>query len=156
MNNLFLSEVPELIKNMYNIYILIGLTILLGIIAYIDFKTYKIPNKLNLALVGLRLILIPFIGMISIQNILASIVGFFFFLIPAMIIMHQMGGDIKCVAALGLFFNVKLFIVFILLSVLLSLAVHVFMKQKFKTKILPFAPFFFLAHLLFISTLFFM
>lgn len=145
----FLLDLFSSLSNDYNVLIVIGLASLLGVIAYIDFKTYKIPNKLNIGIVLLRLLLIPFIGIITPQNLLSSVIGFLFFLIPAMIVSHKMGGDIKCITALGLFFNLKLFIAFLLISTMLSLGIHILMKAQYKVKILPFAPFFFATHLIF-------
>lgn len=137
----------DFISNGYNIYTVFILLIMLLIAGYIDYNTYKIPNKLNLLIILLRIAFIPFIGMINFQNIISCLFAFLFFLVPAMLLNHKMGGDIKCVTAVALFFNIYITILFLFISCILSFFTHFYLRKKFNTKLVPFAPFFCLSHI---------
>lgn len=134
-----------------NYYVVAILTLFLGIATYTDIKSLKIPNKLNLIFGIIAIGIMPFMDNSTseiISKITGSLFGFIVLFIPAMIKMHKMGGDIKAMVVLGLylgFFQVPIFLAFACLYGIL------FVYYKFATGktvgIMPFAPFFLLAHL---------
>lgn len=142
-----LTILNNFILKSYNIYTIGILLIMLMIAGFIDYYLYKIPNKLNLIIVLLRILCIPFIGMISLQNIFASLLAFFFFLIPAMLLNHKMGGDIKCVTVVALFFDIYTTLLFLFVSCISSFCIHFYLRKKFNTQLVPFAPFFCFSHI---------
>lgn len=129
-------------------------TLFLLIASYTDMKTLKIPNWLNASMVLVRFALIPVIGF-SIGDVVGAILGFFVLLIPAIIKMHKMGGDIKAMAVVGLFLGAYLVPVFLFLIIgYFALYVLIMTLLKKKLKNVPFAPFFLLAHLTLVSIYF--
>ena len=119
------------------------LIIYLLIASYYDIKERRIPNKLNLFFLIIRLILIPLIG-IEKENFLGAIMMFLVFFIPSFITLHKMAGDIKMAFVIGLYLSVKPSIMIIGVSLLLSLgyiAVHFITKREVVNS-MPYAPFF--------------
>lgn len=86
--------------------IAIAFLVYLGIVAYVDYKTFKIPNKINLAFALIRIGLMCVYGF-SMNSFLGAIVGFLAIFLPAFIMNVRMGGDIKCFTVLGLYLGVE-------------------------------------------------
>lgn len=84
----------------------IAFLIYLGIVAYVDYKTLKIPNKLNLTFACIRLLLMIIYGF-STDSVLGAVVGFIAIFLPAFIMNVPMGGDIKCFTVMGLYLGVE-------------------------------------------------
>ncbi len=119
------------------------LMIYLLIASYYDIKERRIPNKLNLFFLIIRLMLIPLIG-IKKENFLGAIMMFLVFFIPSFITLHKMAGDIKMAFVIGLYLSVKPSIMIIGVSLLLSLsyiAVNFIIKREVVNS-MPYAPFF--------------
>ena len=111
----------------------------------------KIPDKLNGVFFFIRLLLIPVIGF-GMADVAGAIFIFVALMIPAMIKMHKMGGDIKCLTVVGLYVGIYLtpfFLVFTILYFLLYSGVSALIGRKMKN--VPFAPFFLLSHLTLIA-----
>ncbi|WP_257985745.1 prepilin peptidase [Bacillus sp. M6-12] len=148
----FINTMLQDIQGLYGNYYLVAiLTLFLGIATYTDMKSMKIPNKLNLTFGIIAIGIIPFMDYSTseiISRITGSLFGFFVLLIPAMIKMHKMGGDIKCIAVVGLylgFFQVPIFLVLACISGM----VYIYFRFRTGKPIgnMPFAPFFLLAHI---------
>ena len=133
-----------------NLIIIIPVMVYLAIATITDIKSMKIPNKLNVGFLIIRLLLIPVIGF-SLSSVAGAVIGFLALFIPAMVLMHKMGGDIKCIAVTGLFLGGWTMPIFIGTTCLLGLIYTIvkFIKTKSKKNI-PFAPFFLLAHIVLI------
>ncbi len=115
--------------------------------AVTDIKYLKIPNKLNAAFLLARLALIPWLGF-SLDNVYGAIFCFLAVLIPAMIMMHKMGGDIKMLTVLGLYLGIGLAPSFLLLCCIYNViywAVNKIIRNKKGN--MPFAPFFLLSYI---------
>ncbi|MFI3211311.1 MAG: A24 family peptidase [Peptostreptococcaceae bacterium] len=130
-----------------NKIVLILLVLCFSYATYTDIKEMKIYDKFNLGIIGLRICSV-FIGYSFISsNIMSSLVGFLVLLIPAMVFMHKMGGDIKFLASIGMFFYVEFMILLIALScIYLSLyyfGQKVLSKDMTKRTLVPYAPFFY-------------
>ncbi|WCK56932.1 A24 family peptidase (plasmid) [Aneurinibacillus sp. Ricciae_BoGa-3] len=156
---MFTDSIHTMIKNIHslygNYYVVAILTLFLAIASYTDIKALKIPDKVNIVFFVLRLILIPFIGF-SISNITGALFGFFILLIPAMIKMHQMGGDIKAMAVIGFYLGFFITPLFVALSCTYGM-MYIIIKCLFRKTvgIMPFAPCFLLAHLTIFGIAFF-
>lgn len=126
--------------------ILIPLTLFLLIATWTDIKTLKIPNKLNGAFFLVRLLLIPFIGF-GINEVVGAFFAFFLMMIPAMIMMHKMGGDIKCLTVVGLYVGIGIVPMYLIVTCALFLLYALIMLLiKKPIKNVPFAPFFLSTH----------
>lgn len=133
-----------------NYIILISSLVLL---AYIDFKKKIIPNKILLAMLILRLILIGIeallyrnmIYSILISSFLGLIVGGGAFLLVAFILKNSVGmGDIKLVAIIGFYVGIENLFSCVICSLLISLicGVALILAKKINSKdMIPFAPF---------------
>lgn len=133
-----------------NYVVLISSLILL---AYIDFKKKIIPNKILLAMLILRLILIGIevllyknmIYSILISSFLGLLVGGGAFLLVAFIIKNSVGmGDIKLVAIIGFYVGIENLFSCVICSLLISLicGVALILAKKINSKdMIPFAPF---------------
>lgn len=140
-----MQETFEMLYN--NPFFLITLTVFLGIATYTDLKNMKIPDKLNGAFFLVRFLLIPVIGF-GFADVMGAIFSFIAMMIPAMIKMHKMGGDIKCLTVVGLYVGIYLAPFFLILTCIYFLLYSgVCMVAKKKIKNVPFAPFFFVSHL---------
>lgn len=131
-----------------NIWILLLLFLFLGIATYTDLKNLKIPNKLNGAFLIIRILIIPIVGF-GWTNIGGAILAFIALMIPAMVKMQKMGGDIKCLTVVGLYLGVYITPIFILIACI-GLALYTGVQYVIFKKggMLPFAPFFLFAHTL--------
>ncbi len=133
-----------------NYIILISSLILL---AYIDFRKKIIPNKILLAMLVLRLILIGIEALLNnditysilISSFLGLIVGGGAFLLVALILKNSIGmGDIKLVAIIGFYVGIENLFSCVLCSLLISLicGVALILAKKINGKdMIPFAPF---------------
>lgn len=139
----YIEEISKALDHLYgNPIVAIVLTAFMVIATYTDVLQLKIPNKLNGAFLISRFVLIPWLGF-SIWDVVGAVVCFIALLIPAMVKMQKMGGDIKCVTVLGLYAGIALAPPFLLLSCAYFVVVNFlrFIIGK-KTGLLPFAPFF--------------
>lgn len=129
-----------------NQYVLITLFLLLLIASYFDIKHMKIPNKLNLTFLIIRLLLSFVIG-IELGNLYGMVAGFLLVLIPAMIKNKPMGGDIKLMAVLGFYLGVKN--IFVLLAGTVGFSIIYIIPKLIKQKEIkdfPLAPFVLLSY----------
>lgn len=139
------NGLQEAMQHYDNVWFILALTVFLGIATYTDLRETKIPNKLNVAFVVVRLCLIPVMGF-SWLDIAGSLILFVSLLIPAMVKMQKMGGDIKCGAVLGLYLGAYGALPFMLLACVYFVGYH-FITLSPTKKLIPFAPFFLGAHL---------
>lgn len=145
---MFLDNILNSTNQFYsNELLVLLLLIFLSIATYTDIKELKIPNKLNLGFFILRLVIIPLVGL-SIQNFIGGFLGFLFLLIPAMITMHKMGGDIKCIGVVGFYLGGYTTGLFIAVSCIYTITYFIY-KIAVKKQIgnFPFAPFFLASHI---------
>jgi len=146
------QHILESYNQHYGNYILVAIvTIFLGIASYTDIKSLKIPNKLNLTF-GIIAVLVFVIYEYSWMDISLHLIGatfgFFALLIPAMIRMHKMGGDIKAITVVGLFIGIEIMPFFLAISCITAL-IYIVFRYFILKKIggnMPFAPFFLLTH----------
>lgn len=115
---------------------------------YTDMTEMKIYDRFNQALAFLRICLIPLIP-ITASSFIGWAVGFFVLIIPAVLLMHKCGGDIKFVSILGTFLGGGLTIIFMFFSCAYMLIYSgirkIQTKQAVKHIATPFAPFFFMS-----------
>lgn len=127
--------------NYFNIYTRVVVFLLLGVASYFDSKELRIPDKLNLGFLILRLALIPFISF-SWGNIYGLLVGLLLILIPAMIKCKPMGGDIKMMAVLGFYLVVQNILVLLIGTVIIAIIYYIpTILGKREKKDIPLAPF---------------
>lgn len=127
--------------NYFNIYTRVVVFLLLGVASYFDSKELRIPDKLNLGFLILRLALIPFISF-SWGNIYGLLVGLLLILIPAMIKCKPMGGDIKMMAVLGFYLGVQNILVLLIGTVIIAIIYYIpTILGKREKKDIPLAPF---------------
>ena len=117
---------------------------------YTDMTSMKIYDRFNQALAFLRICLIPLIP-VTTSTILGCVIGFVVLVLPAIALMHRMGGDIKFVTVLGSFMGGGLTIIFMFFScayMLIYSGIRKIQTKKPVSKIpTPFAPFFFMSFL---------
>lgn len=145
---MFLDNILSVTKTIYSNNIIVAtLLVFLTVATITDIRALKIPNKLNGLFFVIRLILIPIIGF-SFGNVLGAGIGFFLLLIPAMIKMHKMGGDIKCMTVVGFYLGAYITPLFIALTCIYGFIYSISMLLITKKKSnMPFAPFFLLTHI---------
>ena len=135
----------------FNSWIVLAILLFSFFVAtYTDMTSMKIYDRFNQALAFLRICLIPLVPL-SFTSILGCVLGFILLVMPAMALMHRMGGDIKFVAVLGSFFGGGLTIVFMFFScayMLIYSGIRRWQTKQPVSKIpTPFAPFFFMSFL---------
>lgn len=120
--------------------------------SYTDIMEYKIYDKFNFLLLSARLplVFIPVYGLpIKITSYLGGIVAVIALLIPAVVFLQKMGGDIKFMGVMGLYLGLGLTIFTLVLGcfymLIFSLIRKIVTKQQVKHLKTPMAPFFFLA-----------
>ena len=120
-----------------------------GVATITDLKSKKIYNIFNLIFFATRLVLgfIPVCTLhFTIDSILGGILCFAFLTIPAIALMHKMGGDIKFLTVVGLFLGFKMSVILLLISctyMLIYSLIRKIIDKSFNVKtIVPFAPFF--------------
>lgn len=136
------GQIREILSYFYEYPLAVAVfTAFLIIAAVIDATTYKIPNKLNLFFFISRFALIPVIGL-SWSHIGGAVFAFFVLLIPAMIWMKKMGGDIKCTTVIGLYVGFPITCLFLLLACVYFLLVQ-FVRYilGYSVVAMPLAPF---------------
>lgn len=140
---MFSFNIKECLYVYQNFLTVILLTTYLSIASYYDIKERRIPDKLNLTFLIIRLILIPFVG-IKKENFLGAIVMFLVFFIPSFMTLHKMAGDIKMAFVVGLYLSIKPSILIIGVSLLICLCYMIvnFMINKKNVNSIPYAPFF--------------
>lgn len=126
----------------WHLYSNVTLFIMLIMASYFDKKEFRIPNKLNLAFLIIRIALSYFVG-IGLGNILGLLTGMSIILIPAIIMMKPMGGDIKMFAVLGLYLGVQNILVLLVGTVLISIIPALLKKREEGEgrKDIPLAPY---------------
>lgn len=142
--------------DLFNIYnnkiLLLTLFTFLTIATYTDIKYLKIYDKFNLMFLCTRIVFIfmpVYTYKLGIGHIIGGLISFVLILIPAIALMHKMGGDIKFMTVMGLYLGGYLSIIFLLLACFYNLIysmISIFMFKKHSKDILiPFAPFFLLS-----------
>ncbi|MFE8095546.1 prepilin peptidase [Bacillus toyonensis] len=151
-----MPEIQQFLLNIKNeifyvnshIFIVAILFLFLFIATYTDLKNMKIYDKFNAVFFATRLLIIilPFGITYQWTHLIGGLIGGLFLLIPAMVLMHKMGGDIKFMFIFGMYLGGYYTIVLLLLSCLIHfiysiVSIFIFKKQNKKTMV-PFAPFF--------------
>lgn len=125
---------------------------ILWVAAYFDKKSYRIPNKLILLGLALRIVALgaelftmgTAVKGIVISELIASAAMFVISLVCMLIAKNSLGmGDVKLFMIMGLFLGIKGMMVTMLYSLLITFFVSVFMlitKKKNRKDYLPFAP----------------
>ncbi len=123
------------------------------ILAYIDYNKKIIPNKILLAMIGLRLGLMiteafiykDMIYSIALSSFFGMAAGGGAFLLAALIMKNSIGmGDVKLVAVIGMYVGIGDLFSCMILSLLISLVTGVILiaAKKITSKdFMPFAPF---------------
>ena len=114
--------------------------------SFYDSWTLTIPNRLNYCMMWLRLLIMPAFAIVF-QLAFGFMIGGALILIPAMIILKQMGGDIKF-AALGLWagdVSILVTMVFALISFVIYAGV---IKKVNMKKSIAFSPFISLSYMI--------
>ncbi len=135
----------------FNNWIVLAILVFSFFVAtYTDMTSMKIYDRFNQALAFLRICLIPVIPVTS-STLIGCVIGFVVLVIPAIMLMHKCGGDIKFVSVLGSFLGGGLTIIFMFFScayMLIYSGIRKIQTKKPVSKIpTPFAPFFFLSFL---------
>ncbi len=132
-------------------YIVLVLALIL--LAYIDYKKRIIPNKILIAMLILRLMLMiiemflyrGYIYSIILSSIIGLVAGGGAFLLVALILKNSIGmGDIKLVAIIGFYIGIESLFSCIICSLFISLlcGVVLILAKKISSKdMIPFAPF---------------
>lgn len=120
--------------------------------SYTDMLEFKIYDKFNLFLMGARLVFvfIPIYGkMITLDSYLGGIIGVLVLLIPAVVFLQKMGGDIKFIGVIGTYLGSGLTLFLLILGciymLIFSLIRKIITKEKVKHLKTPMAPFFMLS-----------
>ncbi len=120
--------------------------------SYTDIMEYKIYDKFNLFLFAMRLplVFIPIYGLpLTWSSYLGCIVAVIALLIPAVVFLQKMGGDIKFMGVMGIYLGVGLTIFTLVLGciymLIFSLIRKIITRQQVKHLKTPMAPFFFLS-----------
>ena len=126
---------------------------LLIVISIIDLKYLIIPDSLQIFGIVIAIAYIIAAKENILYSAAGSIIGLFVFLLIAILTNAMGGGDIKLMAVLGLFFQIKGIAFVGLVSFVLGAIVSVFLlalKIKSRKDMVPFGPFISLAALLYI------
>lgn len=121
------------------IYITPLILIYLILASISDIKEKKIYDRLNLAFLILRLFA-AYVYPISTRSLIGMIFGFLIILIPAMIMLVPMGGDIKFAAVLGLWIGDSGIYGSLAIGVILFVIYSLIAKKK-KKDMIPMGPF---------------
>lgn len=161
-----LFNIKEIIVNELNVFFsnpyLIGVLLLFFAVAtYTDIKSLKIYDKFNIVFLITRIIFIfiptynlPF----NMSHFFGGLIGFLVLIVPAIALMHKMGGDIKFITVLGLYLGIPLTVLLLFIScitmLIFSLIKKIITKGDVKKVLVPFAPFFSISFIMmFISSL---
>lgn len=121
------------------LYITPLILIYLGMASYSDLKEKKIYDKLNTTFLAIRL-LAAFAYPITLRSLIGMAFGFLIILVPAMIMLVPMGGDIKFAAVLGLWISDSGIYGSIGIGVILFVIYALIAKKK-KKEMIPLGPF---------------
>lgn len=120
--------------------------------SYTDIMEYKIYDKFNFFLLAARLplVFIPVYGLpLTWSSYLGSIIAVLALLIPAVVFLQKMGGDIKFMGVMGMYLGLGITIFTLILGcfymLLFSFIRKIITKQKVKHLKTPMAPFFFVS-----------
>ena len=121
---------------------------------YTDIKERKIYDNFNFLVFCVRggfLFMPTYAAPLTMDNFLGGLLGFIIFLIPAVVFMQKMGGDLKFILVIGFYLGTGLTLFLIAISccymLLYSLLRKLVKKVKVKHLATPMAPFFSLAFL---------
>lgn len=140
-------------------YVVIAVLIVAFLIAsYTDIKYMKIYKKFIYVFLAIRILLmiIPQYGYpLKLSHLLGAVVGSLVLLIPAMITMHKMGGDIRFIFVLGLYTGLVPIMTIIALSCV-TMLIFSFIRKIITKKDLwklntPYLPFFFISFLILLT-----
>lgn len=120
--------------------------------SYTDMLEYKIYDKFNIFLFGARVVFtfIPVYTLeMDIWSFLGAAVSFLALIIPAVVFLQKMGGDIKFMTVMGLYLGLGLSIFTLILGcfymLLFSLGRKIVTRKNVRRLKAPMAPFFFIA-----------
>lgn len=145
--------IEKLLNNYIEVFknplVLIIMLCFLSYSTYTDLKNKKIYTVSNGLFLLCRIILI-FIPVYNLKFNLNSLLGgigvWLLMIIPAIIVMAKMGGDIKLGIVLGLYLGLDLSLIFLILTVIISiihLGIKIYIKKDMTTKTyVPYAPYF--------------
>lgn len=139
------NEILYVNNHVFVVGIILGFLL---IATYTDLKHMKIYDKFNgmFLITRMLLIVLPFGITYQWTHLFGGIIGFFFLLVPAMVLMHKMGGDIKFMFVLGMYLGGYYTIVLLFLSCIIHFSYSVVtifcLKKQDKKTMVPFAPFF--------------
>jgi len=145
--------IEKLLNNYIEVFknplVLIIMFCFLSYSTYTDLKNKKIYTVSNGLFLLCRIILI-FIPVYNLKFNLNSLLGgigvWLLMIIPAIIVMAKMGGDIKLGIVLGLYLGLDLSLIFLILTVIISiihLGIKIYIKKDMTTKTyVPYAPYF--------------
>ena len=140
LENYIYMIVEEITLTPEKLLILTPIFIFMLMASRIDMAELRIPNQLNLSMFILRL-MVAFVYPIGSEHILGFIFGGLFILIPAMIILKPMGGDIKFLAVLGFWIgDIPIFITMIFATIFFIVYAGI-IKKKGRKESMAFAPF---------------
>lgn len=154
-----------------NILLIIILNVFMAIASYTDIKSLKIYNKFNIIMLATRIVSIIVLFIMGKMTWIevglcfaGAVVMFLLFLIPAMITLDSIGGDIKFAFNIGLWTGLKAALLISLIGSITNFLFRIFFvgeKEKepfFKVirgipvmirakRVLPLGPFFYLGYL---------
>ncbi|MFJ8531402.1 prepilin peptidase [Bacillus sp. NPDC094106] len=148
----FLNIKEEILYVNSHIWVVAIILGFLLVATYTDLKNMKIYHKFNMVFLLTRfaLIIVPFGISYQWTHVFGGLIGFVFLLIPAMALMHKMGGDIRFMGILGMYLGGYYTIVLLFISCAIHFVysmVTIFMlKREGKKTMVPFAPFFLIAY----------
>ena len=116
----------------------------------IDAKFMKIPNKLNYLMMSLRIVFAVCYP-IEASHLFGFIIGGALIMIPAMIILKPMGGDIKFSAALGFWIGDVSILITLILAVIMFMFYGIKIKKLNRKQSLAFAPFMSIGYLIIVA-----
>lgn len=141
---MFIDSFLNSLSSVYgNKVAVITVLIFLTIASYTDIKSMKIPNKVNILFLLSRFLIISFLPL-TLSSLAGGLLAFVVPLIPAIVLMHKMGGDIKCLTVLGLFVGGYNTILMLALSSMYGLIYIILFNKKGN---ISFAPFFLISHI---------
>lgn len=106
----------------------------------IDSKELRIPNRLNLAMFALRFLVLPLYP-IETKHVLGCILGALFIMIPAIMIMKPMGGDIKFLAVIGFWMGDVATLITMIIASILFIVHEGLIKRRGRKESVAFGPF---------------
>lgn len=130
----------------------LSLLCLLWPIAYIDYRSYRIPNTFIVLGLSYRVIMLPFelifaqydVWMMLLSEVIAAAALFVASILCALIIKNSIGfGDIKLFVVMGLLLSLDAIWSAVFMSLIISLIISVYLlaaRKKTRKDVIPFGP----------------